>query len=275
MGQGGILEIGKRVWFRLARLTDVRIGGRSPAAPFFKWAERIMGGLSVFVGGFARANPQNFPDWAAKPITWLQAGWLLPAVLILAPMTVWGRKRTDRSKHRLVKELLDEICRQTFGDEDFDLEQHRRVTLFRFRNFCWRRPPFFGGFLVPIERSGEATRKSGSIFRAPDDGEAGTGIAGRTWSRRRMIYVDGLPDLRNGCDDEKFKEYAEKTFMGAAQLRNRPPQARALLGIPVDVNHRRWGVIVIDTVNTSIQRSSAEDLFKKLASPLSSILKEL
>lgn len=260
---------------RIAKLTDVRIGGQSPFGPVFKLAEPVLAVLSMVVAAMSRARPENYPEWLSKPIDWVQTGWLLPAVLVATPLATVGRKMTDRSKHRLVKGLLDEICRQTFNNEAFEHEQHRRVTLFKHRNFCWRRWPFFGGFLVPIERSGESTRKTGSIFHAPDDGEDCTGVAGRVWSKRNYVYVKQLPDLKRNCDDASVSEYAEKTFMNARGLKRRPPQARALFGIPVDVGHSRWGVIVIDTVNTEIRTKSAKMIFKKLASPLSSFLKEL
>lgn len=259
----------------LSKLTDVRIGRTGLLGWVFRWAERLMTILSVVVGACFKAKPETLPPLLATPVTWLQVGWLAPAVLILTPLVVWGRKRTDRRKLVAVRGILDQICKSTFNNERFELEQHRRVTLFQHKYFCWRRWPFFGGFLIPVERSGEATRSTGAIFDAPDDGEKCRGVAGRAWSKRANVYVKRLPDLRRCTDDLAFQEYAEKSFMSPRDLRRRPPQARALFGIPVEVGQRRWGVIVIDTVNEEMKTKAAKQVFNNVASPLESYLKGL
>ena len=242
----------------------------------FKWLDRAVRGGSIIVGGFRTAKPEKFPELMAPFIDYIQEGWVIPTFLIGGPAVIYFRHKTDKSKLEAVHSLLDQICEDAFKNQSFELDQHRRVTLFQHRRFCWRRWPFFGGWLIPIERSGNHTRKTNAIFYAPDDGESSEGVAGRAWSRRKNVLVEALPDLRSKkVTDEDFLKYAEKSFCKANKLRRKPPQARSLLGIPIDVGNKMWGVIVFDSVNEGIPKRAAEGVFNKLAPTMTSYLKGL
>lgn len=253
---------------------SMQIGRGRWVGSVFKWADRVIRSVSVVVGAFAKATPEKFPEVIAGYVRALQQGWIVPFLLIVGPAIIWTRHKTDRSKLVAVHALLDQMCDNTFRNEKFELDQHRRVTLFRHAWFCWRRYPFFGGWLIPIERSGIQTRKTDAIFRAPDDGEKCEGVAGRAWGRKHKVFVPGLPSLRaNEVTDLDFQEYAEKSFCSEKRLRKKPPQARCLLGIPIDAGNQKWGVIVIDSVNPNFSQKSAQEVFNKLAPTMSSYLK--
>lgn len=119
------------------------------------------------------------------------------------------------------------------------------------------------------------TRNTQAIFRAPDDGELCEGVGGRAWSKKKSIYVPGLPDLRSKTVTESdFTTYAEKSFCSVARLKSgRPPQSRSLLGIPVEVRNKPWGVVVIDCTKEGIPENVAKSTFTLLAPTLSSTLK--
>jgi len=242
----------------------------------FKWADRGTRTASVVAGSLSKADPARFHDSLIPALTTIQKGWVIPTILLVAPTVIWLRHRFDRSKLEAVHGLLDQIREETFKNEKFELEQHARVTLFKHVWFCWRRWPFFGGWLVPLERSGFATRRTDAIFLAPDDGEKCEGVAGRAWSRRAKVYVNTLPDLRSTDPlptDADFESYARKSFCCSKKLRRKPPQARSLCGVPIEVGNQRWGVLVVDSVNETLSHQTAQTIFKQLAPTMSSYLK--
>lgn len=251
----------------------MQIGNHRWIGKVFYVLDILMRWISLFIGAFSKANPSKFPEFFGSFLKSIQEGWVLPAVLILTPAAVWARHRTDKSRLEAVHELLDQICENTFANQDFEHEQNRRVTLFKFKKFNWRTWPFFGGWLIPIERSGDHTRYTSAIFRAPDDGKNCEGIAGRAWSKRANVYVQDLPNLRKNPTDEQMSEYAAKTFVKVESLRKKPPQACSLFGVPIEVGQKRWGVIVIDSVNTTIPCKAAKSCLKQIAPTLSSYLK--
>lgn len=251
----------------------MQIGNNQWIGRVTKYTDLLLRWVSVTVGAFAKADPANFPAAIAPYITTLQKGWILPFVLIATPIAFWARNKTDRSKLAAVHGLLDQVCDHTFKNDKFDHEQNRRVTLFKYHKFTWRRWPFFGGWLIPIERSGESTRNTNAIFRAPDDGEKCEGVAGRAWSKRSNVYVSNLPNLRNSPTDIQYKEYAEQSFVSVDKLRRKPPQACSLLGIPIEVGQRRWGVIVVDSVLPQIPQKATKTCLKQIVPTLSSYLR--
>lgn len=231
--------------------------------------------------GLAALNKAHPDSW-----TWLSpafrtifkqaaTGWPIPLILVLAPTVAWLRRKTDKSKLDAVHGLLNTFRDEVFKSVDFELEQHRRVTLFKYKPFCMRRWPWNHGWLVPIERSGSLTRKTSAIFRAPDDGEQGEGVAGRVWSRKRLVYVGNLPDLRTNPTDQDFDDYAAKSFMQAEDLRTKRPQARSLCGLHIEVDSSPWGVLVIDSVHPNLSQRKVEQAFPLLANALSRLLKGL
>lgn len=251
----------------------MRLGKLKWIGIVFRYFDWLMRTLSLLVGAFSKADPARFPEFLQAGIGYLQKGWILPAVLITTPAAVWLRNKTDRSKLDSIHALLDQFCDHTFKNQKFDHEQNRRVTLFKYQYFTIRRWPCFGGWLIPIERSGEFTRNTTAIFRAPDDGEKCEGVAGRVWSKGTTVYVPNLPNLRSSPSEIQFSDYAEKSFVSVKKLKKKPPQACSLFGIRIEVKQKPWGVIVIDSVNQSIPHDSFRRCFKLTAPTLSSYLR--
>jgi hypothetical protein len=160
--------------------------------------------------------------------------------------------------------LLDSFQELVFGDEAGDLHHHR-ATLFKRVHFGrgWR----FGdwrGWLVPVERSGHATRKSKSTFRAPDNADKAQGVAGSAWAGKQTIYVEGLPDVSGNASAEAVEQYANATRVPSKWLVKHKPCSRSFCGIPFDVKGKRWGVIVLDSRNEQITHKTAliDNFFK-------------
>lgn len=243
--------------------------------PILKWADRIAKGSSVALAGLSKVSIASVPAFFAAYLTDIQTGLWIPVALVAAPTIAGLRRRANNSNLDQVHRLLDQICEETFKNEVFQLEQHRRVTLFRYVPFTWRKFPFFGGWLIPIERSGSSTRATRAIFRAHDDGEQCNGIAGRAWARRSEIYVDQLPNLKLDSSDIKVAEYAEKTFMSVHEARKRSSGVQSLLGIPIEIEGKKWGVIVIDSTHPKIKDKAATKIFRTLNPTLTNFLKGL
>lgn len=158
-----------------------------------------------------------------------------------------------------IKKVLDEMHAHAFARRN-RAEFHDRITLFRFQKWCFRpdRPTLspYGDHLVPFLRSGFITQKSSVVFRAPDDGEY-EGIAGFAFSSNVSIKREHLPDVSPSANpsDEDYRRYAEETFVKPEWLKKERSTARSLYGIPVRVEGKPWGAIVVDSRQESIANS--------------------
>lgn len=251
----------------------MKIGGNKFATPV-RWADRTTKVSSVIAAAIHQTPADILPaalSFATDPV---KKGWALPALAVAAPIAASIRHRTDKVHREDVWRVLNQIKEATFKDQQLDHEQHCRVTLFKHHKFTIRRWPCTCGWLIPYERSGHSTRNTHAIFRAPDDGEQSEGVAGKVWSCGAIEYVGGLPDIRApGATEDQFRHYGQKSFCDAARLKRKPPQARSLMGIPVDVDNKRWGVIVIDCVKENFDPKRAQVAFRPLASHLAGYLK--
>lgn len=232
-----------------------------------------MRSASVVLGGFAKVAPESLPPTLGAALKNVQSGPVIPSVLILTPIVFTLRKKFDNSHLDSVHGLLDQICQATFKHDKFLHEQHGRVTLFRYQYFFFGRWRFWGGWLVPVERSGEATRNTDTAFAAPDNGEASEGVAGMTWSRRRNVSIEGLPNLSLDKSEAAFKKYADMSLYPIERIRKKVPRPLSLYGIPVEVGGKKWGVIVIDSVHPKINTKYARQVFDAIAPTLSSYLR--
>lgn len=185
--------------------------------------------------------------------------------------------------HRILTGLRDHVVgTQTGVPYHFD-----RATLFQRRAFYlpwnpkrWRRWPF-SGWLVPFERSGEATRHRGSCFLAPDDGDRAEGVAGQTWAQKNIVFVPPpndppLPDLTHTSSDADMQEYARRSFVDPEWVRqwlrdHKRGLATRYVGIPVELKSRVWGVIVLDLRSPTTQPHYDANL-KLIATCMSAIL---
>lgn len=156
-----------------------------------------------------------------------------------------------------IQSVVSEFSDQMFGSLGGGKDEHR-ATLFVYRGFAvWRTWPWtfdrhpWSGWLVPVIRSGHTTQKVRSRFLAPDKASNCEGIAGLTWRNRATQTVTGLPQLTEQSPQSDKESYCAKTKIPLEWLNQRLSQReslpRALRGIPVEVDNRVWGVIVLDS----------------------------
>lgn len=252
------------------------------------WAQVVLGGLSAVIAGLLKADPQK---WSGLPTIMkaiegchLHAFWLVPtaAVLIGALETV---RRYVGSPHfwDVIHQILDEFRRDVFRSKP-DASFTERVTLFRRREFYWRAALHFklpwGGWLVPVERSGSFGRKCRSFFPAPDAAEHAEGVCGNAWARDDMLYVPDLPALTEGALKADIEAYAKRTFVAFKEIEMRVEQRRkfprAMCGFRVRVKGVSWGAIVIESgapeIGDSVEISTA---FGKYAEILNKLLEKV
>lgn len=184
--------------------------------------------------------------WFAIPLLTIGLGIAQIARNQIGPPWVWEHLHL----------LLDSFQELVFGDEGGDLHHHR-ATLFKRVRFGrgWRLWDW-SGWLVPVERSGHATRKSKSVFRAPDNADEAQGVAGSAWAGKQTVYVEGLPDVSGATLPEVLERYASATRISAKWLAKHKPCSRSFCGIPFDVKGKRWGVVVLDSRNEQIKHKA-------------------
>lgn len=126
---------------------------------------------------------------------------------------------------------------------------------------------------MPFVRSGFMTQRASVAFKAHQDGVY-EGVAGCAHCANITIQRENLPDVspQANPNDEDYKKYAEDTFVDEQWLRKERSTARSLYGIPVRVNGKPWGAIVVDSRQPSIPKS--KDVIKSY-SLVASVLGEL
>lgn len=216
-----------------------------------------------------RAIPESWPDFAANTAMWARG--YAPVVLVFVGVYIAvvnkvtayiNPPETWAAIHGFLNNARDYFFK---GMED--PLHHHRVTLFKWRTWTWRewsirdsRWPW-SGWLIPVARSGHTTQRSNTCFRASaSDPESAEGFAGQVWAKNRTIVLNHLPDLKDDSGNEAVRLYAEVSSVSEDWLRQRlkegKPCARSFCGMPVEVNNKLWGVIVLDSQNEEQPESS-------------------
>jgi len=83
------------------------------------------------------------------------------------------------------------------------------------------------------------------------------GVAGFAFATNARITKENLPDVSPSASptEEELLEYANSTFVDVEWLRRERSTARSLYGIPVRVDGKPWGAIVVDSREKSITNS--------------------
>ena len=187
--------------------------------------------------------------------------WIIPISMIIALVAQYARSHIGSPETWvLVQYILDQYRDEMFGKDNETKEdpQHfHRVTLYKATRWRWALVRWPGSeWVVPVARSGSTTKTKIPCFRASrNDPNAAEGVAGQTWARvSRLVPAFELPDLNMEHPNQAdIETYARKTFVSNEWVRRqirkqkRGPQARALLGIPVEAKGNSWGVLVVDS----------------------------
>ena len=235
----------------------------------------IAGIVWVTIGASVKADPSRWQlvsdlliwlqqyAWVTVPSLTVALGLMQLARLTIGPPWVWDT----------VHYLLDNFREYVFEGESGPLHHHR-VTLFKYTRMRFRlcRWPW-SGWLVPVERSGHTTRRSRTIFLAPDDADQAEGIAGQTWAQNRVVVVNGLSDINENPSRDMLAEYAQQTWIPETWVLQKQRQhARSFCGIPVQVKGKLWGVIVLDSRNPEVIDQNADKFYRLIGRFLGKLL---
>jgi hypothetical protein len=242
----------------------VYIGRRWLPRKPIRYADYAIRAIAIFLASLSKSDATVFPSFLQPAVTNIQHGWYIPAALMLSPFVSWLRSGAESVKLDEVHALLDEVRNGTFDKDDTKEEQDQRVTLFKYQRVAFRWP-FFGKWLVPVERSGTMTRRTTAIFRVGDTARQCEGVAGRAWSRNRNYQIQNLPDPSSGVAKD-VKDYAERSHVTIDKVneyvKKKKALPRSMLGVPIEVKNEKWGVVVFDTVEPNMNVSRAEKLIR-------------
>lgn len=172
---------------------------------------------------------------------------------------------------KAIRGIIDEFRERAFASAG-DPVHHHRVTLFEHTQiwrfwrlwdvwitpWTWRRGRTpWSGWLLPVCRSGHTTQHCSTRFLAPDNADYAEGVAGQVWARNSQIVVNDLPLVDENTPDDVIADYASKTFVSSDWVKNRRtrPLPRCLCGVPIEVDGRIWGVLVLDSRGQNTIRS--------------------
>jgi len=186
---------------------------------------------------------------------------------------------------KVATHLLEEYRKAIFQSKstlENEADHHNRVTLYKHVSmrlaFC-RWP--WSNWVVPVARTGHTTQNWRiPRFLAPTgEPDLAEGVAGLTFANNSTIIVSKLPALTPESSDTAIQRYARKGLVSEKWVRNRLKRGscsiRSLVGIPIEVDGKPWGAIVVDSRNPEpiigIKELENEE-FKRLARSLSKLL---
>jgi len=229
--------------------------------PIYKW---LMVGVTVVgtsVTSVLKVDSKEVQlSLARTAVTYMQTvgWWTAPAcIALLAILQSLTKPSGSEAFRGWARDIINELRDDVFEEEDKKAPALHRLTLFQYRKWSWalglsirywRWPG--SGWLIPVERSGDVTRRTNSAFPAGDDNRT-AGVVGQAWAQKVCIYVPNLPSIDPKCDEAAIKLYAQETFVSAKwvrkQKRRTRPPSRSYCGVPVEVDGRRWGVLLFDS----------------------------
>lgn len=202
-----------------------------------------------------------WPIWAVDAQSYMRdnAGWILTALsAIVLLFGVLCETIQEPRFWRAIQLIVDVFQRDVFQKFQEDRIDDHRVTLYKFRQWhfrsCFRglegHPPCWpwSGWLKPIVRSG-ARARGRTVFLARDAGRS-EGIVGAAFYAQGTIEKT-LPSLDGDSSDEAVTEYADAGFVSPKWIRTRlkkgEPLACYLVAMRIEIQHKPWGVLMIDT----------------------------
>lgn len=225
-------------------------------------------GVAV-IGLLAPPLPRTlWPVWAVDAQSSLgdHAGWILTALSALA-LVFGGLCQAIQEPRfwRAIHLIVDMFQKQVFQELAEERIDDHRVTLYKFSRWhfrscfrgmrghpsCWP----WSGWLKPIVRSGPRGRGR-TVFLAKDAGQ-NEGIVGVAFYTQGTI-AKTLPSVDGTSLPGAVEEYAHAGFVSPkwiqARIKKKEPLARYFVATRIEINHKPWGVLMIDTRKQKLPR---------------------
>ncbi|WP_448565970.1 hypothetical protein [Thalassotalea ganghwensis] len=209
--------------------------------------------------------------------------------------TYWTRKG-NKVCWEALQVQIDELQSIAFANLQQDSNDSHRVTLFKYKKWCWRRFNWnlyscfksiiegkgpSTGWLVPVLRSGHLSKNTKTVFHVPDEGRNAEGVAGQCWASDYSVHVENLPSLSSASNSENRRKYSTRTniplVLVNSYIEDGKELSRSLMAIPVrTASGNRWGVVVLDSQNrTGIDKVETEKAFRTIINTLGVLLEDL
>lgn len=221
--------------------------------------------LLLISGAMLKATPSDFEKWGfIKHLVELNqqnAFIIIPLLTIVVGTVSFLKKRLGNANNwNTITYLLEKYKKAIFennqDNKDIanDPEHHHRITLYKFARWRWGICLYpWQGWMIPVARTGHTTHSFRiPRFRVfPSDPDKAEGVAGQTYVRRRTVPVENLPEINEQSSDIDIENYAVKGFVNKQWIEKRKKKnncfIRSMIGIPVEVKNKTWGVMVIDS----------------------------
>lgn len=252
--------------------------------------------VSILVVLLIQAFPPSGIDRLDKIQNWIIGNQKLLNVTlagVVTGITLFMKLLGDPWVLDCVKEILESFQRDVFSEVGAGaLADHHRVTLYRYQQWClwpgWRGMylwPWgagawpFSGWMVPIVRAGPDSRAT-TVFLAKSPTEF-EGICGAVYFQQQGVLEKGtplLPDITSRSSNVDIATYARETFVSEEmighRIRNNRPCARYFLAVRVEVQSKKWGVLMIDSREASCPHPNiTQHKFRQINKMLTHLLK--
>ena len=191
-----------------------------------------------------------------------------------------------------IKGILAGFQKEAFSEVgEGELADHHRITLYRHQLFClWPRRrggnwywPWgkgnhpWSGWLVPMVRAGPES--AGTTVFLASDGQRFDGVCGAAYFQQSAtLEISALPNITKESSDADITEYARRAFASEELVRRRlrrgQPCARYFLAHHVNVQYKKWGILMIDTRAAVIPKPTVnQHRFKQIKDVLGHLLR--
>lgn len=241
--------------------------------------------VSIFFGTLAETPTVLQGFYAALPalaILKTHLTWLLPSTITATAIAETVRRKLEaETLWPVVKSVLDNYRTRVFGPagQQQQASHHHRVTLFKHCYFVFAGKCFLpprAGWMKICCRSGHADQAGCAVFHAPaKTPDQAEGIAGTTWAFNGGLSVEHLPDVSGIPGMKEVEEFAKKTYVSQDYVRESKPKSRSYYSFPIEVKSKPWGVIVVDSRSTSIDRTKLDADKQLVAQFLTKVLERM
>ena len=197
------------------------------------------------------SEPENQSNQIVSPtiLKWFHshrfeiAFWLLLIGFILRSLSTFSKYLSQRRRIKALKPVLDTCESIMFEDQDSANHEYR-ATLFQIVHL-----PIFGWFLSGVARSGHKHQQIRTVFSVDrNNPNYNTGVAGECYRRRGLTFLSeaALPDPA-----QNQAQYLSEGYIDQAEYDIMRVKARVFFAIGVDVRDDLWGVLLLETTDTT------------------------
>jgi len=202
--------------------------------------------------------------------------WLIPMFTVVAALIKLLKEWLERQwVWSVVASIVDRIASDAFKTST-DPTHHNRATLFKHQSlwFIWPWRKWYwpwgrgrwpmSGWLVPVVRSGNTSRRTTAVFLAPDDADHAEGVAGVIWAKRREVAKSFSKELDQNANGKDIQLYAAETFISEETVQHRLSSGNAqpvsFKGLTIEVGGRPWGVLLLDSRKPNVANNASIEL---------------